>query len=169
MIGFYYPIQGCQNLYNNGLKGFLSMASHWLYVDSTHFWIWPTYLAEQNSKMCRICMSQRDAIERKPFNWILNFALSWTKVKTDQIWFFYNHSKVTLIFVSTGASKRVTWTNIVNQFMRKRNHKNVILTFVTTADPKSMTWEDISNQLMRRTNLSNLTLAAPKEEIWSLT
>ena len=38
------------------------------YKDSTHFLIWPSKLAEQNSKMCRMYISQRDAIERKPFS-----------------------------------------------------------------------------------------------------
>ena len=44
------------------------MASCWLMqIQFCTFWIWPCKLAEQNSKMCRICISRRDAIERKPF------------------------------------------------------------------------------------------------------
>ena len=35
------------------------------YVDSAYFLIWPSQLVEQNSKMCRICISQHDAIESK--------------------------------------------------------------------------------------------------------
>ena len=44
-------------------KGFPFYGVTLTYTDSAHFF----QLAEQNSKMCRICISQRDAIERTPF------------------------------------------------------------------------------------------------------
>ena len=51
------------------LKGFLSMASHWL-MQILHIFEFcsASWLAGPNSKMCRICIRQHDAIERKRFS-----------------------------------------------------------------------------------------------------
>ena len=64
------------------LKGFLSMASHWL---MQIMYIFEFFSA--GTKMCRICISQRDAIERKPL------------VPTDCVIFLFRfqHSKAFVI------------------------------------------------------------------------
>ena len=48
-------------------KGFPFYGVKLTYADSAHFWIWSSQLSDQNSKIYRICISQSDAIERKPF------------------------------------------------------------------------------------------------------
>ena len=53
-------------------KGFPFYVVTLTYADSAHSLIWPSQLPEHNSKMCRICISQRDAIEQKPFRIVLN-------------------------------------------------------------------------------------------------
>ena len=69
------------------------MASHLTYADSAHFWIWPSQLAEQNSKMCRICIRghSQTTLTRFVFFWPptpLRLHFLWYKSlhKVDFFW-----------------------------------------------------------------------------------
>ena len=58
---------------------------------------------------------------------------------------------------NTAASKRATWNDMVNQFMRKNNYSKVKFVLLL----KKMIWMHIFNQFMRKRNHSNVT-AAPE-------
>ena len=69
------------------VKGFLSMASLWL-IQILHI-----FEFGKEFKKCRICISQHDAIERKPFSPPLLNTLrhsSWMKEQINYVW-YYTH------------------------------------------------------------------------------
>ena len=76
-----------------------------------------------------------------------------------------NHSNVS--FVTTAVLKRVTWKDMLNQFMKERSHSNV--KFVTTAVLEKVTWINMLHQFMRVKSHSNVTYVnttAHKRATW---
>ena len=119
------------------LKGFFSMASHLSGEDSAHFWIWSSKLADQNSKICRICISQSDAIERKPFTQdklrvycpniyvVFSFQLGGAAANRVSQWLWNFHakdSKFGLSFVFKKSNACRLYVNEVNLIYENNCH-----------------------------------------------
>ena len=66
----------------SSIKGFPFYGVTLTYADSAHFGILLSYLAGPNSKICRICISQRDTIKRKPVSNFTRTLLNCFVLKT---------------------------------------------------------------------------------------